>query len=295
MRPRSLLSGLTVALLLSACGHDAPTEPAPLAKAIEAKPVDMPSAPAVPPAPSDVGAAPADAEQLAGGVATKRLAAGRDGEPPAANDCVRVHYTSWKRSGQLFSSSRARSRAPLKCLGKMIAGLRTAILTMREGEQRRVWIPGALTFVPTEPDDAAPNEDLTFDVELVEILRAPVTPRELDKPAATAKKLPSGLAYLVLEPGRGTEKLGPTQRARVRFSGWKRDGSLFETTELDDHPALISPREVMPGLREAVSLMVVGEKARFWIPAKLAYGDKPTRPGFPAGALVYDIELLAIE
>jgi FKBP-type peptidyl-prolyl cis-trans isomerase len=238
---------------------------------------------------------PADAQVLEGGVAMKLLAAGRGGEPPAPNDCVRVHYTSWKRDGTLFSSSRAREQPALKCLGKMIAGLRTAMLAMHAGEQRRVWIPGALTFQPSEPDDPAPNEDLTFDVELVDILRAPLTPRELDKPAPAAKKLPSGLAYLVLTPGSGTDKLEPTQRARVRFSGWKRDGSLFETTELDDHPALISPREVMPGLREALSLMAVGEKARFWIPAKLAYGEKPTRPGFPAGALVYDVELLAIE
>ncbi len=40
--------------------------------------------------------------------------------------------------------------------------------------------------------------------------------------------------------------------------------------------------------------MVVGEKTRFWIPGKLAYGDKPRR-GAPAGTLVFDIELLAIK
>jgi FKBP-type peptidyl-prolyl cis-trans isomerase len=36
--------------------------------------------------------------------------------------------------------------------------------------------------------------------------------------------------------------------------------------------------------------MSVGEKARFWIPPKLAYGDR----GHPAGTLVFDIELVAI-
>ena len=38
--------------------------------------------------------------------------------------------------------------------------------------------------------------------------------------------------------------------------------------------------------------MTKGEKARFWIPGHLAYGDTPTRPGAPAGMLVFDIELL---
>ena len=41
--------------------------------------------------------------------------------------------------------------------------------------------------------------------------------------------------------------------------------------------------------------MVVGEKTRFWIPGALAYGDKPQRPGAPAGMLVFDIELLNIQ
>jgi peptidylprolyl isomerase len=40
--------------------------------------------------------------------------------------------------------------------------------------------------------------------------------------------------------------------------------------------------------------MKVGEKTRFWIPGNLAYGDTPTRPGAPAGTLVFDIELVEI-
>jgi peptidylprolyl isomerase len=40
--------------------------------------------------------------------------------------------------------------------------------------------------------------------------------------------------------------------------------------------------------------MVVGDKVRFWIPGSLAYGDKPSHPGAPAGPLVFDVELLSI-
>lgn len=38
--------------------------------------------------------------------------------------------------------------------------------------------------------------------------------------------------------------------------------------------------------------MVAGEKARLWIPAALAYGDKPVDKMVPAGDLVYDIQLI---
>ena len=42
-------------------------------------------------------------------------------------------------------------------------------------------------------------------------------------------------------------------------------------------------------------MMQEGEKTRFWIPAELAYGETPRRPGAPSGMLVFDIELLEIQ
>jgi len=49
---------------------------------------------------------------------------------------------------------------------------------------------------------------------------------------------------------------------------------------------------VIRGWTEGLQLMVVGEKTRFWIPADMAYGETPSRPGAPAGLLVFDVELL---
>ena len=50
---------------------------------------------------------------------------------------------------------------------------------------------------------------------------------------------------------------------------------------------------VIPGWTEGLQLMKVGEKARFWIPGNLAYGDHPSQPGYPYGTLVFDVELLS--
>jgi peptidylprolyl isomerase len=49
---------------------------------------------------------------------------------------------------------------------------------------------------------------------------------------------------------------------------------------------------VIPGWTEGVQLMVPGETRRFWIPEDLAYGG---RPGYPAGVLVFDVELFSIQ
>jgi len=40
--------------------------------------------------------------------------------------------------------------------------------------------------------------------------------------------------------------------------------------------------------------MKQGAKFRFWIPADLAYGETPPRPGMPSGQLTFDVELLDV-
>jgi peptidylprolyl isomerase len=81
----------------------------------------------------------------------------------------------------------------------------------------------------------------------------------------------------------------------VHFSAWQDDGRLFESTVLANHPALVSLATAPEGLREAVCSMVAGEKTRFWIPATLAFGDKPANRFDPPGALLYEIELLSVQ
>ena len=57
-------------------------------------------------------------------------------------------------------------------------------------------------------------------------------------------------------------------------------------------PAEFPLTGVIAGWAEGLQLMVINDKARFWIPEQLAYRGKPGRP---AGMLVFDVELLAIE
>ena len=73
------------------------------------------------------------------------------------------------------------------------------------------------------------------------------------------------------------------------------DGKMFDSSVKRGTPATFPLNRVIKGWTEGVALMVVGEKRRFWIPGKLAYGDKPNYPGRPYGMLVFDVELLEIE
>jgi peptidylprolyl isomerase len=82
---------------------------------------------------------------------------------------------------------------------------------------------------------------------------------------------------------------------RLHFSGWTAKGVLVESTTMSGQPATYALSEVIPGWREVLPRLVVGDRARVWIPSALAYGDKPSRRSLPAGPLVYDLELLALE
>ena len=67
---------------------------------------------------------------------------------------------------------------------------------------------------------------------------------------------------------------------------------MFDSSVTRGQPARFRLDGVIKGWTEGVQLMTKGEKARFWLPADLAYGDKPGRPGAPTGRLVFDIELI---
>src|SRR5258706_11426089 len=254
----------------------------------------IPAAPPIPP-PPDVSAAPADALMTKSGVAMKVIQSGGGRDHPSENDCVKVHFTSWKRDGTLFSTSKHETGPVSQCLRSAMEGVADGLKTMVVGEERRLWVPSRLALKPAEPDEGVPSVDLTVDLELVELVRAPPTQTDLLAPPKKALRLPSGLGLLVLKKGQGIEHTSLQGRVTMHFSGWKTDGTLVESTTMGGRPALFEVRELIPGWREGLLRMVVGEKTRLWIPAMLAYGNEPTRRGVPAGPLVYDIELLSLE
>jgi len=245
-------------------------------------------------APADVAAAPPDTEKTSAGVAMKLLKSGHGKIHPEDNDCVKMHYTLWKRDGTLLSSSRVRNVIETQCIRSLFPGIREALKTMVAGEERRLWVPANLTY-RADDDDAPTRIDLTAEIELIEIIKAPPTPKDLNAPPQTADKTPSGLAYQILEKGTGTQRPLSSSRVTLHLSGWTAQGNLFESTERGSHPATYLVSQLIPGLHEGLLEMVVGEKRRFWIPARLAYGEKRGRRGVPIGNLVYEVKLLAVE
>jgi hypothetical protein len=119
-------------------------------------------------------------------------------------------------------------------------------------------------------------------------------PPDVKAPPRDARRTPSGLAYRVLLEGTGREHPRANSVVTVQYTGWTTDGQMFDSSVARGQPAKFPLDRVIRGWTEGVQLMVVGQKVRFWIPARLAYGLTPTG-GRPAGMLIFDVELLEFE
>jgi peptidylprolyl isomerase len=236
--------------------------------------------------PADLKTPPADAERTDDGLITKKLADGSGTAHAAADGVVRVRYTVWKPDGTLVQNVEA-PHALAIAVPKMIPGWGTAVQKMVVGEKRRVWVPQSLSGGKLKE-----GESLIIDTELVEILERPTTPDDVGGPPADALRTESGLAYKVLRPGTGTEHPKRRSTVVVHYTGWTTDGKMFDSSVLRGDTAVFPLDGVIAGWTEGLQLMVEGEKTRFWIPAKLAYGNDQ---GKPQGMLVFDIELREIK
>jgi FKBP-type peptidyl-prolyl cis-trans isomerase len=282
----------------------APTTPSPPG---DAKPPEAPPTPTQPApapqasglaAPSDVAAAPADASKTASGLASKVLVKAKGKSHPGAHDRVTVHYTGWTTDGKMFDSSVTRGQPATFPLDGVIKGWTEGVQLMVKGEKRRFWIPSDLAYGDTPARPGAPAGPLVFDIELLDVVKTPEPPKVPPDVAAVpknAKKTASGLAYRILAHGKGKEHPTAQNTVEVHYSGWTTDGKMFDSSVTRGQPATFPLGGVIKGWTEGVQLMVVGDKARFWIPGPLAYGDTPSRAGAPAGTLVFDIELLGIK
>ncbi len=242
--------------------------------------------PKPPEAPPDVAAPPEDAITTASGLAYKVLKKGPGGPKPSDKAMVVVHYSGWTTDGKNFDFSRKRGDNPAAfAVSRVIPGWTEGLQLMEKGDSFRLWIPAKLAY----EGKRGPQGMLVFDVDLIDV----VEPPDMEVPT-DAKSTESGLRYKLLSPPNPSAPTPPEgAKLKLNWVGWlAEDGSGFDSNlgREPSHPA--AQLRAITGLGEAVSLLHKGEKARFWIPEKLAFGG---RPGAPKGMLVYDLELVDFE
>lgn len=113
-----------------------------------------------------------------------------------------------------------------------------------------------------------------------------------DKPGV--KVTASGLQYEVVKQGNGP-KPKATDVVKVDYTGTKIDGTKFDSSVDRGQPATFALNQVVPGWTEGLQLMPTGSEYKFYVPAKLAYGERGPGPIGPNAVLIFDVKLISIE
>ncbi|MDH5926981.1 FKBP-type peptidyl-prolyl cis-trans isomerase [Vibrio sp. 14N.309.X.WAT.E.F5] len=105
----------------------------------------------------------------------------------------------------------------------------------------------------------------------------------------------SGLQYLVLEEGTGTEHPTKNSKVTVHYHGTLIDGTVFDSSVDRGEPISFALKQVIKGWQEGLTYMVEGQKVRLFIPSQLAYGKGGSGPIPPSATLIFDVELISIK
>ena len=104
---------------------------------------------------------------------------------------------------------------------------------------------------------------------------------------------PSGLQYRVVKSGTGRTP-GPEDVATVSYKGALVDGYVFDQTkpgQTHDLPVA----QLIPGWREALSLMKEGDEWELVVPSELGYGANRAGNVPPNQTLIFEMQLIAVK
>jgi peptidyl-prolyl cis-trans isomerase A (cyclophilin A) len=119
----------------------------------------------------------------------------------------------------------------------------------------------------------------------------------MEKLAAGFDTTDSGLRYKMIQTGNGKQaEKGKT--VSVHYEGSLENGQVFDSSYKRKKPIdfKLGAGQVIEGWDEGISLLKVGDKARFVIPSYLGYGSSGAGGVIPPDAtLIFDVELMDVK
>lgn len=241
---------------------------------------------------------PADVEPIvttASGLKYCVLHVGAPGESPRWGDKVKVHYSGWHQTGEMFESTR--EQGPIEFdVGMVVDGLNEALELMTKGARWKIVVEPELGYGKLgNPPRIAPNERLTFDLELLDFTRGPKLPDFHAADPSKQKKTESGVIYEPIVEGTGPAPK-PTDVVELKFATWNTKGRLIDCGEKHDDFRFIGRVEDFSTrlLQIAPQFMKVGGRYRFEAPPEFCKGLPFGAPFLPEGSTtVWEIELVS--
>ncbi|MDK1287083.1 FKBP-type peptidyl-prolyl cis-trans isomerase [Pseudoalteromonas umbrosa] len=104
----------------------------------------------------------------------------------------------------------------------------------------------------------------------------------------------SGLQYEVITKGEGNQFPTMSDSVRVHYHGTLLNGMVFDSSVERGKAITFTPKQVIEGWREALQLMVTGDKFRLYIHPDLGYGNKSAGKISAGSLLIFEVELIDI-
>jgi FKBP-type peptidyl-prolyl cis-trans isomerase len=237
------------------------------------------------------------------------------GRCPVKGEKVELDFSATLLNGQPVGSTFDSPEKFSFVLGEgyTIQGWEEIVPKMHLGDRVKAIIPFDMAYGEHSVGEIPAYANLVYDIKLLKITTAAELQAEAER-ALKALKEESERAFfdylkvnnitdytasgLFFAKSLVTEGAQPQkgQTARIKFDASYLDGTpLGDSEQLGgQYDLVIGEGKVLKGLEEGVSLMRVGEKARFVLPYTLAYGANPYG-NIPAYSnLVFDVELLDV-
>lgn len=237
------------------------------------------------------------------------------GRCPVKGEKVELDFSATLLNGQPVGSTFDSPEKFSFVLGEgyTIQGWEEIVPKMHLGDHVKAIIPFDMAYGEHSVGEIPAYANLVYDIKLLKITTAAELQAEAER-ALKALKEESERAFfdylkvnnitdytasgLFFAKSLVTEGAQPQkgQTARIKFEATYLDGTpLGDSEQLGgQYDLVIGEGKVLKGLEEGVSLMRVGEKARFVLPYTLAYGANPYG-NIPAYSnLVFDVELLDV-
>lgn len=171
------------------------------------------------------------------------------------------------------------------------------VLGCSSGEETGEETPGSAEA--TKPSASEPVKGVP-EPEVEEVDEAALLRERLDLPEGAkkapsdAKKTSSGIRWVSLAEGEGKESPSRDDIVWLQYVSWDPTGMRRGNTIKKGKTKRLQFVKALPGWAEMLSEMVVGDRRRAWIPAKLAH-PKKSKVKDPEDMRILDVELVKLK
>ncbi|MFM2017293.1 MAG: hypothetical protein RL007_949 [Bacteroidota bacterium] len=222
-----------------------------------------------------------------------------NGPLPKLGDRVSALYTGKLMNDTVFDASSRHGNQPFSFHpgkgGEVIGGWDSVFKYLHAGDRAVMKLPAKYAYGPNARPGIPANSDLRFEVEVLDVVAAPMKWDAAGKDTITT---PSGLKIVMFEKHPDSAMAKKGQNVTVDYSGYLLDGKMFDSSVDRGQPFMfpLGMGRVIAGWDEGIGLLHEGEKAQLIIPYQLAYGAQGRPPIIPPKAtLIFDVHLINIK